>query len=274
MGPGISRTDFTVFIAKQRQAHLARISGATLTTLARVRSGYSVPRKVIGVITVRRHHASIAIFSLFLLGSAALGPLSALAQTAGTEPGEFLATETALMAEGQGPTLGDMTPATPVMILATVGDKTEIAVEGWSMRDAPQYLYPEIGQRIVLVTLGDAGQAARVVEASQDDKYGIHWDKVKITGWIPSANLVADPEAVWAAALELFQDRCSACHALHQPTEFTSNQWPSILKIMTKRAALAPDEIELVTKYLQMHAKVPGAGRGPGPKMGSASPKQ
>jgi len=194
--------------------------------------------------------------------------IAAAASAAPLASDEFVATATTLSADSGGTALGEVTPATPVTVAATRADAAQVAIEGWSMHDAPQYLYPAIGQRIVLVTLDAAGQAARTIERSQDDKYGIHWDEVKIVGWVPGANLTADLSTVWQAARTLYQDRCSACHALHRPTEFTANQWPSILKIMTMRAALAPNEAELVTKYLQMHAKVPGAGGGPGPKTG------
>lgn len=76
-----------------------------------------------------------------------------------------------------------------------------------------------------------------------------------MSGYVPSAGLTPDQESVWAAAKALFSKRCSACHALHHTTEFTANQWPTILKTMTKNAALQPDQAALVTQYLQTHAK-------------------
>ncbi len=215
-----------------------------------------------------RQNLSISAVILIFVCSFALWPRVAPGQSNPADTNEIIAKTTNLTAQAGGASLGEATPATPVTIVSTAGDTVEIAIEGWSMHDAPQYLYPDIGQRIILVTLEQSGQDARAVVTSQADKYGIAWDNVKVTGWVPAANLATDPAAVWQAAQAIFQKRCSACHALHQPKEFTANQWPSILKIMTKRAALSPADTELVTKYLQLHAKIPGAGNGPGPNAG------
>ena len=111
--------------------------------------------------------------------------IAAAASAAPLASDEFVATATTLSADSGGTALGEVTPATPVTVAATRADAAQVAIEGWSMHDAPQYLYPAIGQRIVLVTLDAAGQAARTIERSQDDKYGIHWDEVKIVGWVP-----------------------------------------------------------------------------------------
>jgi hypothetical protein len=42
---------------------------------------------------------------------------------------------------------------------------------------------------------------------------------------------------------------------LHNTDEFNANQWPQILKTMAKNAALQPDQIALITQYLQTHSK-------------------
>ena len=45
------------------------------------------------------------------------------------------------------------------------------------------------------------------------------------------------------------------CHPGHPSTEFTANQWPSIVKSMVTRTAMTKEENYLVTQYLQKHAK-------------------
>ncbi|MEO8838574.1 MAG: hypothetical protein ABI351_07655 [Herbaspirillum sp.] len=200
-------------------------------------------------------------------------PGVSIAQASSTQTSEYLAASTVFSANTAGSTLGEITPATPVVVIQKNGDSAEIAIEGWSMQGAKQYVFANIGQRIILATLDESGQAARVVEKSQPDRYGTIWDKVKITGHIPAASLVSNQDTVWRSASAIFQTHCSSCHALHDPHEFTANQWPSILKVMGGRAALNPADTELVTKYLQLHAKVPGVGLDPSHGSGSGAGK-
>jgi hypothetical protein len=129
-----------------------------------------------------------------------------------------------------------------------------VALEGWMQEGSATILFAAAGQRIVVARLADPSAQPRIL-SSTTDPYGNVWHETQLTGFVPATDLVADQETVWAAARALFSKRCSACHALHHTNEFTANQWPTILKTMTKNAALQPDQAELVTRYLQAHAK-------------------
>jgi hypothetical protein len=168
-----------------------------------------------------------------------------------------------LMADPKGGALGTVTPGTPLEVVKRDNDHAEVRIDGWSMTGADQYVFAAKGQRITLVRLTTIESANRKVLGHSKDDYGIDWQHVVVTGWVAPGTLTGDVAPVWAEADALFKKRCTACHALHQPTEFTANQWPHILKIMTQRAGLTQDETTLVTKYLQTHARSPGHN-GPG----------
>jgi len=129
-----------------------------------------------------------------------------------------------------------------------------VALDGWTQEGSATILFAAAGQRIVVARLADPTAQPKIL-SSITDPYGNVWHETRLTGFVPGTDLVADQETVWAVARALFSKRCSACHALHHTNEFTANQWPTILKTMTKNAALQPDQAELVTRYLQAHAK-------------------
>lgn len=79
--------------------------------------------------------------------------------------------------------------------------------------------------------------------------------RARVQAYLDPSTLTDDQDTVWRHAAKLYQTRCSACHAVHKPTEFTANQWPEILKIMAKNAALQPADLALITEYLQTHAR-------------------
>ncbi len=68
-------------------------------------------------------------------------------------------------------------------------------------------------------------------------------------------NFAKNMNKVWKLAFTLFSERCSMCHALPKTTTFTANQWPATLKVMTRRAAFSKKQADIVSKFLQYHAK-------------------
>lgn len=52
------------------------------------------------------------------------------------------------------------------------------------------------------------------------------------------------------AARKLYAVKCSSCHNLHLPGEFTSKQWPGILDKMQPKAKITDDQKKLLLAYL------------------------
>ena len=168
----------------------------------------------------------------------------------------FARAKTPLSTDEKHDTFGSVTPGTPVKIVKLAGDLAEVRLDGWSMTGAEQILFAAQGQRIALAHLSSTDTTNREVTEHSKDIYGTDWQHVVVTGWVPAASLDNNVSDVWQRADALYKKRCTACHALHQPKEFTANQWPHILKIMTKRAGLTESDTELVTQYLQTEASL------------------
>jgi len=158
-------------------------------------------------------------------------------------------------APDNGSDIASISPGVALHVVKSSARSVEVEITGWSPEGGEAYLFRKIGERILLAHLSAGGMAARKVVASKRDYYETLWQQVRLTGWIESSKTAADPETVWSGASALFHKRCTRCHALHRPTEFKANQWPSILKIMSVRAGLSPAQKALVTQYLQTHAK-------------------
>lgn len=199
-----------------------------------------------------RHKGLIGIAAV--LAAIAAGGLAAQATAAEVE--RLYAKILAPLSESEnGEAIGTLTPGTEVAVIAERPGRWEVEVHGWSAPGAESILFIAPGQRIVLARLKLSAAAIRTIEGTKTDRFGQKWERIRVRGWVDRNALVEDVSVVWKKAARIFHKRCTACHALHQPTEFTANQWPHILKIMTKRAALSKKKATLVTKYLQMHAK-------------------
>lgn len=197
--------------------------------------------------------------SALALGAFATLALSASAFAAGAEPAKTLyALQTspiyASTASG-GIAVGSVTPGTPIQISGAAKDGFQsFKLDAWSQQGDDTTLYAAQGERIVLVTLTDKAANPKILSTTKD-AYGNVWNQIELSDYVKSDSLTADQNTVWKQAITLYSTRCSACHALHKPSEFTVNQWPKILQTMTKNAALQPAEAALITQYIQAHAK-------------------
>jgi hypothetical protein len=194
---------------------------------------------------------------LAALAAVAFG-LEPHAARSATAPTRYAMKATPIYADASGSrVVGSLTPGTPVTSAGTAtGSRLQsFELDGWSQDGAETTVVAAAGRRIVYATLSSTQGVARKVLAQTKDDYDNVWDQVTLGGFVDSAALTADQATVWTRAQHLFSQRCSNCHALHATTEFTANQWPTILKTMGKNAALTPAETALITQYLQTHAK-------------------
>ncbi len=159
---------------------------------------------------------------------------------------------------GDNNAIGSATPGTPLTVDAaspTSHGRQRVILRGWSPTAATSVLYQAPDVRIVLATFLTNNNAERTVLHQKTDSYGMVWQQVSISVWIPTTMIVNTVSVVWARAQTLYDNRCGSCHALHKPSDFTANEWPGILDAMAKNAAFDPAQTELVTKYLQTHAR-------------------
>ena|ERR1022692_3296852 len=190
--------------------------------------------------------------------AAAFFSVAALGAVADTNE-MYVRSLTPVYSDGSGSaSIGSLMPGTPVALKSAPkpgAAHVVVMIDGWSIQGADSVVYSAEGQRIILATLGASAIAQRKVLTHNRDAYGTVWNHVEFSAAIDPARLIPDVSSVWAAAHTIYTARCSACHALHAPTEFTANQWPGILTTMVRNAALDPNQAALVRQYLQTHAR-------------------
>lgn len=204
--------------------------------------------------TMPRTFPAMLIATLVLAALLALAPRPVVA--AG-EDGEtvYASTLTTLRAAPDGEALSSIMPGVPMRVVDKKKGWLKVQLTGWSPEGAEKYLFKEMGQRILVAKITPRGMSQRKVVAQKEDYYESVWQDVRLSGWVASKAVAKDILSVWKAASHLYHQRCTRCHALHRPKEFTANQWPSILKIMTVRAGLSAGKKALVMQFIQTHAK-------------------
>ncbi len=137
------------------------------------------------------------------------------------------------------------------------GDWYEIKVDGWEIKGLPSTVFAFKGIRIVKMELNQDGEKAlKILKQLKDKTTGLVWKEVELDKvWVKASDLTTNSKKVWEKASKLFHQRCSMCHALPKSTQFTANQWPATLRVMTKRAALDKKQTEMVSLFLQYHAR-------------------
>lgn len=191
------------------------------------------------------------VITALLLAMAVLS-VTATADANGPEYTDAIAT---LHDAAGGKTIATIMPATPVDVIIKKGSDIRVEIIGWSPAGGEKYLFKGVGLRINLARLTADGVSKRVVVGTKDDAWGSTWQQVKISGWLKQDHVVAKLDAVWKEAAQLYYSRCSRCHSLRKPAEFTANQWPHVLKVMAKRAGFSAEQAALVTALLQYHGK-------------------
>ncbi len=53
----------------------------------------------------------------------------------------------------------------------------------------------------------------------------------------------------------IYETSCNRCHALYMPTSFGADEWPFFVRKYGRKARLSAEERDLVTTYLQAHAR-------------------
>jgi len=152
--------------------------------------------------------------------------------------------------------LGSLMPGASVAV-GSPGPPAGITLTAWYAGTASGVLMTKPGERIVVARLTPAGVAAEVPGTTQTDAYGTTWHEVSIDGLVDPTQLAPDETTAFHDAAALYAARCSSCHALHQPSEYTANQWPAILSSMQRNAALSDEQAALILAYLQRHANSP-----------------
>lgn len=145
--------------------------------------------------------------------------------------------------------IGKVLPTSKVEILEKSGDKVKVKVEGYVKEGRENAIYFVPKKRILVAAL-KKGSGYKLNTISKDGD----WKKVSLEVYIKDGGFEKEIKPLYKKADKLFSDNCGLCHALHPTTEFTANQWPSMIKAMKSRTPLTKNQVFLVTQYLQKHA--------------------
>jgi len=185
-----------------------------------------------------------------LLAASALEPALAAAG-----PGTSYTTGTAqLLKAPGGAAVGTVTPGTPVTVTTTQGADAQVSITGYSSAGS-NAVVTAVGERIILANVTQPDQAQRQLGAQTKDSYGTVWTQVTLSGWVATSALTSDVQTIWTHGRQVYEAHCSTCHSLYAPDQFTANQWPGNLQAMASNGGLAGEDLALVLKYLQTHAK-------------------
>ncbi|GKX55269.1 cytochrome c-type protein [Leminorella grimontii] len=154
--------------------------------------------------------------------------------------------------------MGDLAtvyPATALKVTKAEGATREVELTGSQMKGAEQVIYLEKGQRLILASLSEAGQAALKVQGDYvKDDYDNEWRPVSLAGTITEP-VLADRKALWGYAENLDTVYCSGCHAKISSKHYTVNAWPAVAKGMGDRTDITPQNLDILTRYFQYNAK-------------------
>lgn len=150
--------------------------------------------------------------------------------------------------------LATINPTTALQVVKADGNKRTVEISGFQMKGAEAILYLDNGKRAILATVTEKGQKALKLGEYVADSYGNQWRSASLTGEIDQP-VLNTREPVWKYANDLNTVYCSTCHAKIPTTHFTVNAWPPVAKAMGSRTDISADNLEILTKYFQYHAK-------------------
>ncbi|WP_028766282.1 NapC/NirT family cytochrome c [Shewanella fidelis] len=152
---------------------------------------------------------------------------------------------------------GILLPASGVTVLATKNNMLQVKLVGWHEKSAQSgIINQELGKFINVAKLKESAKATeKLIQEKVDPLTGMQWQQVEITAWITQSYLQPNMESIWQYAKGMYNETCSACHAVTAPEFLSANQWIDTLKSMKVYNSLTPTEERTLLKYLQMHAK-------------------
>jgi len=139
-------------------------------------------------------------------------------------------------------------------VKSSEGIERTVELHAYQMKGAEQVLYYGSGQRAIVAMLTEQGQASLNVGDFEVDEYGNEWRPAVLTATI-DAPVLGSLEPIWEYAEELDNVYCSTCHAKISANHFTVNAWGPVAKGMGERTDISDQDLELLIKYFQNHAK-------------------
>ncbi|OPA78099.1 hypothetical protein BFG05_02495 [Campylobacter pinnipediorum subsp. pinnipediorum] len=165
-----------------------------------------------------------------------------------------------------GKQVGSVDILTPIKILKSDNNKVDILIEGYTQEYYQEKLVRShlLNEEYVYFSVdgekpsyeGDINPYINIKDKIED-KYGEVWFKAEFRATVPKDSIIKDPNKLYLEAKNMYEQTCSACHTLHEPTKYTVNQWPSHIESMISSGFVALEALNknMIIKYLQHNAK-------------------
>lgn len=150
--------------------------------------------------------------------------------------------------------LGTINPTTKLTVINAEGNKRDVKIHAYQMKGAEQLLYFGRGQRAIVASLTEQGVAALKTGEYLADEYGNEWRSAELIAQI-EGKVLDSQQPIWQYAQELDNVYCATCHAIIPANHFTINAWGPVAKGMGDRTDISEENLQLLTKYFQHHAK-------------------
>ena len=150
--------------------------------------------------------------------------------------------------------LGFIHPATKLTVTGLNHASRQVQINAFQMKGAEQVLYLDQGKRAIVATLTEQGISKLDTGSYQEDEYGNEWRSATLNASV-NAPVLDSLEPLWRYAEQLDNVYCSTCHAKVAASHYTVNAWGPVAKGMGDRTDITEEDLELLTKYFQHHAK-------------------
>ena len=149
--------------------------------------------------------------------------------------------------------IGKILPTAEIKVLQEEGSRVKVQINGYQDGNSPA-LYFIAGKRILNAAFDRKAEIDfKKIKTQKVD--GKNYTLVETQVWMDKKYLTSKSKPLFDRAKNLFEQNCSMCHSLHQPKEFSANQWPSMFKSMAGRTSIDKKDYQLVIQYLQKNAK-------------------
>jgi trimethylamine-N-oxide reductase (cytochrome c), cytochrome c-type subunit TorC len=203
--------------------------------------------------------ACLVGFLAFSPAVAAADSAQAIAEAAGSFPAGtttvYATTTLPVSASRGGPPVANISPSTPVAVLAFEGDDLKVRINGWQQGSGGRLVFFAPGRRILVAEVdADHKEMLRRGTTQTDTTTGQEWTEVSFEAYAPKKQFVGSVDLLWRYANELMNTNCTTCHARHPVDHFTANQWAGVIRTKKDRVSASADELALMGQYAQKHA--------------------
>lgn len=150
--------------------------------------------------------------------------------------------------------LGTISTATPLMVLTTENSQRQVKIDGYQMKGADSFIYADIGKRSIIANITEQARQIMKFGEYQTDQYDNQWRKASLIADINSP-VLDNLTPLWDYAEQLDNVYCGSCHAKIPANHFTVNAWGPIAKSMGERTNISQQDLDILTKFFQYHAK-------------------